>query len=80
MKVEQRMEANVADGRCIAIERLNWKLFNPALPRSAPQVLVVAHFEPCLIADQPALHAGGCAANRKLLEIIDRQAILAWLQ
>jgi hypothetical protein len=68
------------DGNCIAIVRPNWKLFNPALPRSAPQVVVIAHFEQCLTPDQPALHAGGCAANRKLLETIDQQAIHAWLQ
>jgi hypothetical protein len=70
---------NKPDGHCIAIVRPNWKLFNPALPRWAPQVVVIAHFEQCL-TDQPALHAGGCAANRKLLETIDRQGILAWLQ
>jgi len=71
---------NNPDGTCIAIVRPNWKLFNPALPRSAPQVVVIAHFEQCLTSDQPALHAGGCSANRKLLETIDRQAIHAWLQ
>jgi hypothetical protein len=68
------------DGDCIAIVRPNWKLFNPALPRSAPQVVVVANFEQCLTSDRSALHAGGCSANKKLLETIDWQAILAWLQ
>ena len=67
-------------GSCVAIVRPNWKLFNPALPRSAPQVLVIAHFERCLTPDQRALPAGGCPANMKLLEAIDRQAIHAWLQ
>lgn len=67
-------------GSCVAIVRPNWKLFNPALPRSAPQILVIGHFERCVASKQPALHAGGCAANKRLLETLDRQAILAWLQ
>lgn len=71
---------NNPGANCTAIVRPNWKLFNPALPRSAPQVVVIGHFERCLDADQPAPHAGGCPANRKLLETIDKQAILAWLQ
>jgi hypothetical protein len=71
---------NNPDRNCIAIVRPNWKLFNPALPRSAPQVVVIAHFERCLTSDQPALHAGGCSANRKLLEAIDTQSIYSWLQ
>jgi hypothetical protein len=68
------------DGTCIAIVRPNWKLFNPALSRSAPQVLVIGHFERCLNSTQPASNQGGCTANRKLLEAIDKRALLAWLQ
>ena len=30
---------------CDPLVRPNWKLFNPALPRSAPQVLTIAHFD-----------------------------------
>lgn len=67
-------------GNCVAIVRPNWKLFNPALPRSAPQILTIAHFERCFAAERPDLHAGGCRANKRLLETIDQQAILAWLQ
>ena len=54
---------------CIAIVRPNWKLFNPALPRSAPQVLAIGHFERCLNSEQPASNRGGCTANRKLLRL-----------
>ena len=64
---------------CDPLVRPNWKLFNPALPRSAPQVLTIAHFEQCL-ADRAVLHPGGCAANKRLLESIDKAALLAWLQ
>ncbi len=52
-------------------------LFNPALPRSAPQLFVFGHVSRCL--DGPkSIHAG--PANKRLLESIDRQALLAWLQ
>ena len=65
---------------CLPIVRPNWQLFNPALPRSAPQVLAIGHFERCLGQQQSADNLGGCTANRKLLEGLDKQALLAWLQ
>ena len=65
---------------CDPLVRANWKLFNPALPRSAPQLLTIAHFEACLAPDQRSLHKGGCAANKRLIESIDKAALLAWLQ
>lgn len=71
--------------RCTPLVRANWKLFNPALPRSAPQVLSIGHFDRCLgpdqrVPSQPGLHVGGCTANLKLLEAIDKTALLAWLK
>jgi hypothetical protein len=65
---------------CAPVVRPNWKLFNPALPRSAPQLLVIGHFDRCLESRQPAAHQGGCTANRRLLEGLDQRAVLAWLQ
>jgi hypothetical protein len=65
---------------CDPLVRANWKLFNPALPRSAPQVLTISHFERCIVANQPSAHEGGCTANKRLLESIDKAALLAWLQ
>jgi hypothetical protein len=73
-----RFQRQVSE-RCIALVRPNWKLFNPALPRSAPQIVVIGHYEPCLLP-QNLPHPGGCVANRKLLETIDKQAILDWLR
>ena len=35
-------------GNCVAIVRPNWKLFNPALPRSAPQILTNRAFRAVL--------------------------------
>ena len=52
---------------CEPLVRANWKLFNPALPRSAPQIVVIAHYESCLLP-QNLPYPGGCIANRKLLE------------
>ena len=65
---------------CDPLVRPNWKLFNPALPRSAPQVLTIWNFDQCLVPDRQVLHVGGCTANKKLLESIDKAALLAWLQ
>lgn len=64
---------------CIALVRPNWKLFNPSLPRSAPQVLVIAHYEACL-GPQHLPHPGGCLANMQLLEAMDKQALQDWLR
>jgi hypothetical protein len=65
---------------CEPLVRPNWKLFNPALPRSAPQVLTIGHFEQCLNPDTKFIHVGGCPANKRLIEGIDKAALLAWLQ
>lgn len=65
---------------CDPLVRPNWKLFNPALSRSAPQLLTISHFDRCLGGDGKYPHPGGCAANLRLLESIDKAALLAWLQ
>lgn len=65
---------------CAPLVRPNWKLFNPALPRSAPQVLTISGFLPrCLVPARDG-NPGGCTANNRLLESIDKAALLAWLQ
>ena len=65
---------------CDALVRANWALFNKALPRSAPQVLFIMDFATCFIPDRKDPHVGGCVANKRLLESIDKSALLAWLQ
>jgi hypothetical protein len=65
---------------CDPLVRPNWKLFNPSLPRWAPQLLTITQFDGCLRAVGPPLHVGGCAANKRLLESIDKAALRAWLQ
>jgi len=41
-------------------------------------VLTITHFEECLGADRTFIHVGGCMANKRLLESIDKAALLAW--
>ncbi len=65
---------------CDPLVRPNWSLFNPALPRSAPQLLVITRVERCLDPNRTTPHPGGCTANLRLLESIDKAALLAWLQ
>jgi hypothetical protein len=65
---------------CEPLVRPNWKLFNPALPRSAPQLLTISHFTNCLRLEGPSPHPGGCAANKQLIGSVDKAALLAWLQ
>jgi hypothetical protein len=65
---------------CDPLVRANWKFFNSALPRTAPQLLTIGLFERCLVPDRQKLHVGGCTANLRLIESIDKAALLAWLQ
>jgi len=65
---------------CDPLVRPNWKLFNPKLPRTAPQVLVIGHFSRCLGPEKNFSHVGGCVANKRLIESVDKAALLAWLQ
>jgi hypothetical protein len=65
---------------CEALVRPNWKLYNPALPRTAPQLLTIAGFLPRCLVPARDRNPGGCTANTRLLEAIDKAALLAWLQ
>lgn len=65
---------------CEPLVRPNWALFNPKLPRSAPQFLGILHFTRCLPPYQPAVNPGGCKTNLHLLENIDKAALQAWLK
>ena len=62
---------------CVPLVRPNDNFFNQALPRTAPQVVVVFAIESCTAR---TLLPGGCAANRALVETLDVDAIRAWLQ
>jgi hypothetical protein len=60
--------------------RPNADYFDKALPRAAPQVLMVSTFTRCLQPESlKATRRGGCVVNRALVESMDWDAVRAWL-
>ena len=76
----------VGSAGCRPIVRPNYGYFNAALPRSAPQVLIITGITRCFnTADKYNNEANspspsGCRANRALVETMDKDAIRAWLR
>jgi hypothetical protein len=76
----------VASAACVPLVRPNYGYFNAALPRSAPQVLIITGVKRCFdTADKYNREASdpspaGCRANRALIESMDKAAIRAWLR
>ncbi len=69
-----------APAACRPLVKPNWEYFDPKLPRSAPQVLMVDSFTRCLTPASKALtRPGGCVTNRALVDSIDWNAVKAWL-
>lgn len=70
-----------APASCRPLVRTNVDYFDPKLPRSAPQVVMLATFTRCLRPDSMKLTAprGGCVINRALVDSIDWDAVRAWL-
>jgi hypothetical protein len=69
-----------APAACRALVKPNWGYFDPALPRSAPQVLMVVGYTRCLTQESLAeTGRGGCVINRALIESLDWEAVRAWL-
>lgn len=81
-----RVQARFRSGpnaRCKALVRPNPAFFDPKLPRSAPQLLLITSAKRCYEdrrEPQSNTLPSGCTANRALLESWDRQAVLDWLQ
>jgi hypothetical protein len=75
-----------ASARCRPLVRPNYGYFNPALPRSAPQVVIITGVKRCFDTadkynrDANAPTRGGCQANRALVETMDKDALRAWLR
>jgi hypothetical protein len=63
---------------CLPVATPNWAFFDLRLPRSAPQVVLVTGIGRCYEGKQDGI--GGCQVNRPLLESLDRQALMNWLQ
>ena len=72
--------------RLPTLVRPNYGYFNAALPRSAPQVVIITGIKRCFdTADKYNQEANsaspaGCRANRALVETMDKAAIRAWLR
>jgi hypothetical protein len=75
-----------ASSACHPLVRPNYGYFNAALPRSAPQVVIITPVARCFdTADRNNRDANspspaGCRANRALIETVDKDAIRAWLR
>jgi hypothetical protein len=71
---------------CQPLVRPNYGYFNPALPRSAPQVVIITPIARCFNTadkynnDANSPSPAGCRANRALIETMDKAAIRAWLR
>jgi hypothetical protein len=69
-----------APASCRALVRPNADYFDPKLPRSAPQVLMIHSFTRCLRPESlKSTHRGGCVINRALIDTMDWDAVRAWL-
>ena len=75
-----------ASAGCHPLVRPNYGYFDPALPRSAPQVVIITPVARCFDTADPnnrdanAPSPAGCRANRALIETVDKDAIRAWLR
>ena len=71
---------------CHPLARPNYAYFNSALPRAAPQVLIITPIGRCFdTADRNNREANapspaGCRANRALIESVDKAALKAWVR
>lgn len=76
----------VPSAGCHPLARPNYAYFNSALPRSAPQVVIITPVARCFdTADRNNRDANspspaGCRANRGLVESLDKAALKAWLR
>jgi hypothetical protein len=70
-----------APAACRSLLRPNWDYFDPKLPRSAPQVVMISAFTRCLTKESMALTSprGGCVINRALVNSMDWNAVKSWL-
>ena len=68
-----------APASCRALVRPNWDYFDPKLPRSAPQVVMLDAYTRCLRPDSRSTLRGGCVINRALVDSMDWDAVRAWL-
>jgi len=76
----------VASAGCRPLVRPNYGYFNAALPRSAPQVVIITGIKRCFDtgdkynSEANSPNPSGCRANRALIETMDKDAIRAWVR
>jgi hypothetical protein len=75
--IDERVQKSPSQG-CTPVVVPNWGFFDLKLPRSTPQVVLVTSIGRCYQGRQDS-SVGGCTVNRKLLEALDRQALMNWL-
>ena len=70
-----------APASCRPLVRPNPEYFDAKLPRSAPQVLMIAMFTRCLRpeAARATTPRGGCVINRALVDSMDWDVVRTWL-
>ena len=69
-----------APAGCHPLARPNPQFFNASAPRTAAQIIVIGQIARCF-DNQPAKPSPwGCAANRQLLETLDKPAVLSLLK
>jgi hypothetical protein len=70
-----------APATCRPLVRPNAQYFDASLPRSTPQVVMIASFTRCLRPERLADTSprGGCVVNRALVDSMDWDAVRAWL-
>ena len=69
-----------AEAGCAPLVEPNRDYFNPALPRSAPQVVMLWGYATCLEPESLAsTRIDGCTVNRRLVETLDWDAVKTWL-
>jgi hypothetical protein len=77
---DQFRAAAGAPASCRPLVRPNGDYFDPKLPRSAPQVVMVSMYARCLRRESlDSKLRGGCVINRALVDSMDWNAVRDWL-
>src|ERR1035437_2803382 len=65
---------------CQPLARPNRQFFNASAPRSAAQVVIIGQISSCFDHQPASTSPSGCAANRQLLQTLDKEAVLSLLK
>ena len=65
---------------CQPLARPNRQFFSASAPRSAAQVVIIGQIASCFDHQPASTSPAGCAANRQLLQTLDKEAVLSLLK